>query len=132
MFFDHLSGAKSCGENTLKHRETAKQVLSALRRAPPRVGGPPPTGKLTPRDAETWAEALGTSHGVSTDLYKRRDQREGVEYSVYGQLSDRERQTGKPMGLAWPGPDPSAVRAGQPWLGEGTWDDATLLAWRAR
>lgn len=115
----------------MKHIETAKQVISApILEKPP--SGQQPTGKLAPRDAETLAEALVAYHSEYADLYKRREQRECAEFYLHGQLSDLERKTVEPMVLALKGPDPSAVRAVQQFLGEGAWDDAALLARRER
>ncbi len=115
----------------MKPIETAKHVISAPILDPP-PSGQQPTGKLTPRDAETLAEALVAYHGEYADLSKRREQRECAAFYVPGPLSDLERKTVEPMVLALKGPDPSAVRAGPQLLGEGTWDDAALLERRER
>jgi SRSO17 transposase len=115
----------------MKDIETAKQVISTpILENPP--SGPPPPGKLTPRDAETLAEALVAYHGDYAALSKRRAQREWAECYVHGPLSDLERKTVEPMVLALKGPDPAAVRAVQPLLGEGTWDDAARRERRER
>jgi len=89
--------------------------------------GQQPTGNLAPRDTEHLAEALVAYHGAYADVYKRREQRDWAEFYVRGQLSDLERKTVEPMVLALQGPAASTVRAVQPFLGEGAWDDAALL-----
>lgn len=105
--------------------ETAQKVISApILEMPP--SGQQPTGNFVPRDAEKVAEALVAYHGEYADVYKRREQRAWAECYLHGQLSDLARKAVEPMVLALKGPDPSAVRAVQPFLGAGAWDDETL------
>jgi SRSO17 transposase len=78
------------------------------------------------------AEALAAYDSAYADMYKRREQREWAAFYVQGQRSSLERKTVEPLVLAVKGPDPSAVRAVQQFLGTGAWDDAALLARRER
>lgn len=90
----------------------------------------PPTGNLAPRDVAQLAQELAAYHAEYADLYQRREQRECAEFFLAGQLSGLERKTVEPMVLAAKGRDPNAVRAAQQFLGEGRWDDATILQHR--
>jgi SRSO17 transposase len=129
LIFDNLSGAHSCREKNMQQIETITQVISApILETPP--SGQQPTRNLAPRDAAHLAEALVAYHSAYADVYKRREQRACAEFYLQGQLSDLERKTVEPMVLTLKGPDESAVRAVQQFLGEGTWDDAALLARR--
>lgn len=110
----------------MQHLETIKQVMSApILELPP--SGRQPTGNLAPRDTEHVAEALVAYHRAYADVYKRRAQRDWAEFYMRGQLSDLERKTVEPMGLALHGPAASTVRAVQQFLGKGAWNDAALL-----
>jgi SRSO17 transposase len=94
--------------------------------APP--SGQQPSGNLAVRDLETMAEELVSYHAQFHDLFQRREQREWSAFYLRGQLADLERKTVEPMVLALHGPDLAAVRAGQQFLGEGTWEDGPILA----
>jgi SRSO17 transposase len=112
----------------------ARKVKTA--RSAPAVKVPPsghkPSGNLAPRDAEKLAEELAAYHDQFANLYKRREQREGAEFYLRGQLSDLERKTVEPMVLALKGGDANAIRAVQQFLGEGTWEDEVILAHREK
>jgi SRSO17 transposase len=94
--------------------------------APP--SGQQPSGNLAARDLETMAEELVSYHAQFHDLFQRREQREWSAFYLRGQLADLERKTVEPMVLALHGPNLAAVRAGQQFLGEGTWEDGPILA----
>lgn len=100
-------------------------IPNGHRHAPP--SGTKPTGNLAPRQVERLGEELAAYHAQFAHLYKRREQREGAEFYLRGQLSDLERKTVEPMVLAAKGCDLNAIRAGQQFLGEGRWDDAAIL-----
>jgi SRSO17 transposase len=94
--------------------------------APP--SGQQPMMNLAPRDVNAIAEELVTYHERFHDLFQRREQREWSAFYLRGQLSALERKTVEPMVRATYGPDAAAVRAGQQFLGQGSWDDRAILA----
>jgi SRSO17 transposase len=115
----------------MKQSKKVKDAASApAMETPP--SGQKPTGNLAPRDAEKLAEELVAYHDQYADLYKRREQREGAEFYLQGQLSDLERKTVEPMVLAIKGDDANAIRAMQQFLGEGTWEDKAILERREK
>jgi SRSO17 transposase len=94
--------------------------------APP--SGQKPSRNLAARDMDAMAEELVTDHTLFHDLFARREQREWSAFYLRGQLSTLERKSVEPMVLALKGPEVAAVRAGQQFLGEGAWEDESILA----
>jgi SRSO17 transposase len=91
-----------------------------------------PGRKLTTRDIEQLGEELLAYQAEYADLFVRREQREWAAFYMRGQLSALPRKTVEPMVLQLKGADPAAVRAGQQFLGEGSWDDDGILQHRER
>ncbi|MBA3715853.1 MAG: IS701 family transposase [Pyrinomonadaceae bacterium] len=115
----------------MNQAKNVKKASSApVVKAPP--SGHKPLDNLAPRDIQNLAEELVAYHEEFADLYQRREQRQWAEFYLQGQLSDLERKTVEPMVLAMKGRDANAVRAVQQFLGEGTWDDAAILARREK
>ena len=115
----------------MNQAKNVKKASSApVVKAPP--SGHKPLDNLAPRDIQNLAEELVAYHEEFADLYQRREQRQWAEFYLQGQLSDLERKTVEPMVLAIKGRDANAVRAVQQFLGEGTWDDAAILARREK
>jgi SRSO17 transposase len=77
---------------------------------------------------DAMAEELVTYHTLFHDRVARREQREWSAFYLRGQLSTLERKSVDPRGLALQGPEVAAVRAGQHFLGEGAWEDESMLA----
>jgi len=66
-------------------------------------------------------------HGIYSPLFQRREQREQSEHYLRGLLSDIKNKSVESMVLHFEGDNPNAIRAGQQFLGQGTWADGPLL-----
>ena len=111
-------------------KKVRKPKSAPVVEAPP--SGQKPLRNLAPRHVEKLAAELVAYHEEFADLYQRREQRPWAAFYLQGQLSDLERKTVEPMVLAIKGRDANAVRAVQQLLGEGTWDDESILARREK
>jgi SRSO17 transposase len=72
-------------------------------------------------------DELMAYHHLFESVFQRQEQLYWSMVYLCGQLSDLERKTIEPMVLALLGPDPDAVRAAQQFIGQGTWEAATLI-----
>jgi SRSO17 transposase len=92
----------------------------------------PPSERLTRADVRTLLEELAEYQARFAPLFVRREQREWAEVYLRGLLgADVPRKNVEAMALRLLGAGPGAerrVRALQQFIGEGTWDDAALLA----
>jgi SRSO17 transposase len=93
---------------------------------------PPPSGQkpeanLAVADLTAMADDLKEYHRLFDDLFVRSEQRAWSAFYLRGQLSSIERKTIEPMVLALKGADRAAVRAAQQFLGDGAWNDDTIL-----
>ena len=86
-----------------------------------------PALHLAPQDVDTLLDELRVYHAIYRPLFQRREQREWSEQSRHGLLLELPRQSIAPLVLARHGPHQHAVRAMQPFLSEGAWDDAPIL-----
>ncbi len=86
-----------------------------------------PVMELTPRDLEHLVEELRAYHAIYSPLCQRCEPREWAQKYLHGLLLDRPRQSIEPMVRALAGAKPKAVRAMQPCIGEGAWDDHVIL-----
>jgi SRSO17 transposase len=86
-----------------------------------------PVLDLTPQDVDTIIDELRAYHAIYSPLFHRREQRAWSEQYLHGLLLAIPRKSIEPMVLALKGADHNAVRAMQQFVGEGTWDDATIL-----
>ncbi len=82
---------------------------------------------LTARDLADLVEALRASHALYSPLFQRREQREQAAKDLQGLLLELPRTSIEPLGLALEGATSHAVRAMQPFISEGSWDDTALL-----
>jgi SRSO17 transposase len=86
-----------------------------------------PVLALAPQDMDTLLDELQTSHALYRPLFQRREQREWSEKYLHGLLLELPRKSLEPMVLALEGANRNTVRAMQPFLSEGAWDDAPIL-----
>lgn len=114
-------------------------ALHADRAAPksgPKVRAQPvlatPTLNLAPRDGEGLLAELEAYHALFSPLFYRTEQRQWAQKYLEGLLLDIPRKSIEPMVLALEGPKGSAVRALQQFIGEGAWEDDTILAQHQR
>ncbi len=98
----------------------------------PKPGALPPLQGLTPTDVASLADELTAYHQHFAPLFSRREQREWAAVYLRGLLTaDVPRKNIEAMALRLLGVGPHAerqVRALQQFVGEGRWDDETLLA----
>ena len=99
-------------------------LISAGNVAPP-PSGRPPESNLAPRDVEALAEELVAYHAAFAPLFRRAEQRTWALAYLQGQLLELERKAIEPMALALEHGD---VQAMQPFISQGAWDDAVILA----
>jgi len=86
-----------------------------------------PRMDLSVQDIEPLVEELRAYHAIYSPLLQRREQREAAHTYLQGLLAPLPRKSIEPMVLAVEGVAPTAVRAMQSFLSEGTWKDARLL-----
>src|SRR5215204_5928085 len=72
-------------------------------------------------------DELRAYHAIYSPLFQRREQREWSEQYLHGLLLNIPRKSIEPIVLSLKGADLNAVRAMQQFVGEGAWDDATIL-----
>jgi hypothetical protein len=109
-------------------------MISSLLSPPPREGGQDEHAKrddcgdgLIPRDLEALMEEWRTYHAIYGPLCHRREQRAQTAQYLNGLPLDLPRKSIEPRVLALEGAQPQAVRAMQPCINEGSWDDTVLL-----
>src|SRR5882672_8668343 len=86
-----------------------------------------PRMDLSVQDIEHLVEELRTYHAIYSPLLQRREQREAAHTYLQGLLAPLPRKSIEPMVLAVEGVAPTAVRAMQAFISEGTWKDERLL-----
>jgi len=86
-----------------------------------------PRMDLSVQDIEHLVEELRAYHAIYSPLLQRREQREAALTSLQGLLAPLPRKSIEPMVLAVDGVAPTAVRAMQAFISEGTWKDERLL-----
>jgi SRSO17 transposase len=86
-----------------------------------------PVLALAPQDIDILLNELRAYHAIYSPLFQRREPREWSEKYMHGLLLELPRKSIEPMVLALEGANRNTVRAMQPFLSEGAWDDATLL-----
>src|SRR5215216_2935083 len=86
-----------------------------------------PVLDLTPGDLDTILDELQAYHAIFSPLFRRPEQRAWSHDYLHGLLLEIPRKSIEPMVLHLHGADRNTVRAMQQFLGEGAWDDATLL-----
>ncbi len=86
-----------------------------------------PVLDLTPHDLAGILDELRTYHAIFSPLFCRPEQRAWAETYLHGLLLDIPRKSIAPMILHLRGADRNAVRAMQQFVGEGAWDDTTIL-----
>jgi SRSO17 transposase len=104
---------------------TKRTNRRATRRPP--ASGRKPTDRISARDVSMTADELQVFHRQFQPLFQRREQRAWSLLYLCGQLSNLERKTIEPMVLSLLGPDPNAIRGLQQFIGQGEWDNATLM-----
>ena len=72
-------------------------------------------------------EALRAYHAIYSPLFQRREQRAAAHTYLQGLLATLPRKSIEPMVLAVEGVAPTAVRALQSFISEGTWNDERLV-----
>jgi SRSO17 transposase len=82
---------------------------------------------LTPGDLDDLVEELRGYHALYSPLFQRREQREWAATYLHGLLLDLPRKSIEPLVLAVEGAQPQTVRAMQPFISEGSWDDTAIL-----
>ena len=86
-----------------------------------------PRMDLSVQDIEHLVEELHAYHAIYSPLLQRREQREAAHTYLQGLLAPLPRKSIEPMVLAVDGVAPTAVRAMQAFISEGTWQDERLL-----
>jgi SRSO17 transposase len=86
-----------------------------------------PRMDLSVQDIEHLVEELRTYHAIYSPLLQRREQRDAAHTYLQGLLAPLPRKSIEPMVLAVEGVAPTAVRALQAFISEGTWKDERLL-----
>jgi SRSO17 transposase len=86
-----------------------------------------PRMDLSVQDIEHLVEELRVYHAIYSPLLQRREQRDAAHTYLQGLLAPLPRKSIEPMVLAVEGVAPTAVRAMQAFLSEGTWKDERLL-----
>lgn len=86
-----------------------------------------PRMDLSVHDIEHLVEELHAYHAIYSPLLQRREQREAAHTYLQGLLAPLPRKSIEPMVLAVDGVAPTAVRAIQAFISEGTWQDERLL-----
>jgi SRSO17 transposase len=87
----------------------------------------PPAMGLRPQDIDNLVDELRAYHAIYSPLFQRREQREWAADYLRGLLLDLPRKSIEPMILALQGADANAVRAMQQFLGDGAWQDTSIL-----
>jgi len=83
--------------------------------------------ELTPQTIDNLVEERREYHAIYSPLFRRREQREGVEKYLCGLLLEMPWKSIEPMVLALAGAKAKAVQTLQLFISEGAWDDAPLL-----
>lgn len=86
-----------------------------------------PVMSLNPQEVNQLVEELGDYHAIYSPLFRRREQREWSSLYLQGLLSELPRKSIEPMVIALRGTDSNDIRAMQQFLGEGRWEDETIL-----
>jgi SRSO17 transposase len=86
-----------------------------------------PKMDLAIQDIAHLVEELRAYHAIYSPLLQRREQREAAHTYLQGLLAPLPRKSIEPMVLAVEGVAPTAVRAMQSFISEGTWQDERLL-----
>ena len=86
-----------------------------------------PLMELRPQDIDNLVAALQDYHAIYSPLFQRREQREWSADYLHGLLLEIPRKSIEPMVLALKGADINAVRAMQQFVGEGAWQDTSIL-----
>jgi SRSO17 transposase len=81
---------------------------------------------LAPQEVDALIEALGAYHAIDSPLCRRREQRKWSQQYLHGLWLELPRQSMEPMVLALAGANRHTVRARQPFLSAGAWEDAAL------
>jgi SRSO17 transposase len=89
-------------------------------RQPP-ASGQAPGPRLAQQDVDASADELVAFLRLWAEVWPRREQREWSAFYLCGQLANLERKTIEPMVLALKGPDESAVRGLQQFIGQSQW-----------
>jgi SRSO17 transposase len=92
----------------------------------------PPAMELRPQDIDNLVDELRAYYAIYSPLFQRREQREWAADYLHGLLLDIPRKSIEPMILTLKGADANAVRAMQQFLGDGAWQDTSILQrhWR--
>ncbi|HEX9872466.1 MAG TPA: transposase [Candidatus Tectomicrobia bacterium] len=86
-----------------------------------------PALDLAPQEVDALIEALSAYHAIDRPLFRRREQRKWSQQYLHGLLLELPRQSIEPMVLALAGANRQTVRAMQPCLSEGAWEDDAIL-----
>jgi SRSO17 transposase len=86
-----------------------------------------PKRDLAIQDMAHLVEDLRAYPAIDRPLLPRREQREAAHTSLQGVLAPLPRKSIEPMVLAVAGVAPTAVRARQSFISEGTWQEERLL-----
>jgi SRSO17 transposase len=86
-----------------------------------------PVMSLSLQDANQLVKELEAYHAIYSPLFRRREQREWSSLYLQGLLSELPRKSVEPMVIALRGSQSSVIRAMQQFLGEGSWEDETIL-----
>jgi len=91
-----------------------------------------PVLDLTPGDLDGILDELRTFHALFSPLFCRPEQRAWAATYLHGLLLDIPRKSIEPLILQLRGADRNAVRAMQPFVGDGAWDATAILRqlWR--
>jgi len=83
---------------------------------------------LTVKDVQELETELAEYSQIYRDLFGRREQKEQYEVYLQGLMSDMPNKSVETMMLHLNGDDPKAIRNMQHFLGQGSWQDQTILA----
>ncbi len=83
---------------------------------------------LTVNDVQELETELAEYTQIYRDLFGRREQKEQYEVYLQGLMSDMPNKSVETMMLHLNGDDPKAIRNMQHFLGQGSWQDQTILA----
>ena len=83
---------------------------------------------LTVEDVQELETELAEYSQIYRDLFGRREQKEQYEVYLQGLMSDMPNKSVETMMLHLNGDDPKAIRNMQHFLGQGSWQDQTILA----
>jgi SRSO17 transposase len=86
-----------------------------------------PALDLAPHEVDAVRAALCADHAIYSPWFRRREQRQWSQQDLHGLLPALPRQSMEPLVLALEGANRKAVRALQPLLSEGAWEDEPLL-----